>query len=428
MKLTLKNIGKIEKAAIEFNGITVIAGENNTGKSTVGKALFAVCNSFFELDKKIEFERRKSVEGILSRIRFGGGSRFLRTLEENALAGKIIRKCSERVSKATDLDLQDEIAAVIKGYDENIAKNVEEELIYDVSSNILVSLQVPDHSIFVSILETKLNAEFNQQISNVYNEKNGEIELECKDKTFSIIVKGKNITHVSKDVVLQFIADAIYLDDPFVLVDYRIVLQNFFSGIRDHQIDLQSKLSKTNEDVSIVDGIIAGEKLKAVNDIISEACSGDIVFDKDHFSYRKKGCVKNLNLQNLSTGLKSFVILKMLIQNGTLRHGAVLILDEPEIHLHPEWQLLFAEIIVLLQKVFDLYVLLNTHSPYFLHALEVYAAKYNMADKCKYYLAENVKDKAVITDVTDDLEKIYAKLTHPLQKLEDERWKDAESD
>ena len=92
MKLTLKNIGKIEKAAIEYNGITVIAGENNTGKSTVGKALFAVCNSFFELDKKIEFERRKSVEGILSRIRFGGGSRFLRTLEENALAGKIIRK------------------------------------------------------------------------------------------------------------------------------------------------------------------------------------------------------------------------------------------------------------------------------------------------------------------------------------------------
>jgi predicted ATPase len=428
MKLTLKNIGKIEKAAIEYNGITVIAGENNTGKSTVGKALFAVCNSFFELDKKIEFERRKSVEGILSRIRFGGGSRFLRTLEENALAGKIIRKCSERVNKATDLDLQDEIAAVIKGYDENIAKNVDEELIYDVSSNILASLQVPDHSIFVSILETKLNAEFNQQISNVYNEKNGEIELECKNKTFSIMVKEKNITHVSKDVVLPFIADAIYLDDPFVLVDYRIVLQNFFSGIRDHQIDLQSKLSKTNERVNIVDGIIAGEKLKDVTDKISEACSGDIIFDKGHFSYRKKGTEKTLNLHNLSTGIKSFVILKMLIQNGTLRHGAVLILDEPEIHLHPEWQLLFAEIIVLLQKEFGLFVLLNTHSPYFLRAIEVYAAKHNVADKCKYYLAENVKDKAIITDVTNDIEKIYEKLARPLQTLEDERWKDAEPD
>lgn len=35
MKLTLKNIGKIREASVELNGITVIAGENNTGKSNV---------------------------------------------------------------------------------------------------------------------------------------------------------------------------------------------------------------------------------------------------------------------------------------------------------------------------------------------------------------------------------------------------------
>lgn len=39
MKLELKNICKIKNAEVELNGITVIAGENNTGKSTVGKAL-----------------------------------------------------------------------------------------------------------------------------------------------------------------------------------------------------------------------------------------------------------------------------------------------------------------------------------------------------------------------------------------------------
>lgn len=35
MELHIRNIAKIEKADIEINGITVIAGENNTGKSTV---------------------------------------------------------------------------------------------------------------------------------------------------------------------------------------------------------------------------------------------------------------------------------------------------------------------------------------------------------------------------------------------------------
>ena len=47
MQLSLKNIGKLKQAEIEINGITVIAGENNTGKSTVSRALFSTFNSFF---------------------------------------------------------------------------------------------------------------------------------------------------------------------------------------------------------------------------------------------------------------------------------------------------------------------------------------------------------------------------------------------
>jgi len=45
MKLLIKDFSKIHEATIEFNGITVIAGNNNTGKSTVGKILFALFNS-----------------------------------------------------------------------------------------------------------------------------------------------------------------------------------------------------------------------------------------------------------------------------------------------------------------------------------------------------------------------------------------------
>ena len=40
MRFCIERIGKIEKADVELKGITVIAGENNTGKSTVGKALY----------------------------------------------------------------------------------------------------------------------------------------------------------------------------------------------------------------------------------------------------------------------------------------------------------------------------------------------------------------------------------------------------
>lgn len=84
-----------------------------------------------------------------------------------------------------------------------------------------------------------------------------------------------------------------------------------------------------------------------------------------NYAYRAEGLQGNLKMINLSTGMKNFVILKQLLQNGSIDENGIVILDEPEIHLHPEWQLKFAEIIVLLQIEFGVHVLLNTHSPYF---------------------------------------------------------------
>lgn len=42
MRFQIKNIAKVKSASIELNGLTVIAGENGSGKSTVGKMLFSV--------------------------------------------------------------------------------------------------------------------------------------------------------------------------------------------------------------------------------------------------------------------------------------------------------------------------------------------------------------------------------------------------
>ena len=63
-------------------------------------------------------------------------------------------------------------------------------------------------------------------------------------------------------------------------------------------------------------------------------------------------------------------------------------------------------------------ILLNTHSPYFLNAIEVYSQKYNIGDLCKFYLADENNGITRIVDVTNETEKIYAKLARPLQELE----------
>ncbi len=65
-------------------------------------------------------------------------------------------------------------------------------------------------------------------------------------------------------------------------------------------------------------------------------------------------------------------------------------------------------------------ILINTHSPYFLNALEVYTIKYGISDQCKYYLASIQEEGSVIEDVTNNIEKIYQKLARPFQDLENE--------
>ena len=56
-----------------------------------------------------------------------------------------------------------------------------------------------------------------------------------------------------------------------------------------------------------------------------------------------------------------------------------------------------------------------------MNALQVYSAKYAIAHKTKYYLAElNEKGKAVFEDVTLDPEKVYKLLAQPFQLLADE--------
>lgn len=53
MKLKIKNVGILSKVDLEINGITVIAGENDTGKSTISKSLYAIFNGFYRINDEV---------------------------------------------------------------------------------------------------------------------------------------------------------------------------------------------------------------------------------------------------------------------------------------------------------------------------------------------------------------------------------------
>lgn len=54
MKLKLNNIAMIKEAEIKIDGLTVLAGKNGTGKSTISKTLFTIFNSFSHYEDEIK--------------------------------------------------------------------------------------------------------------------------------------------------------------------------------------------------------------------------------------------------------------------------------------------------------------------------------------------------------------------------------------
>lgn len=421
MKLTLKNIGKIGTASVEINGITVIAGENNTGKSTVGRALFAVFNSFCNVQKQIENERVDSVENLLDRMYMNASSRFMRFVNTNEIAKTIVARI-DSYRQAELSDMQKNIIDLLSQYDDGKIESFDENTITETVSRIKDVLNVSDIDFLKSVLERKLDAEFNEQVCNIFSEDGGEIRLQIKDNVITVSVENEGAVGIQNPSNISLHTEVVYIDDPFVLDDLSMLYRRTLVSSSDHRHHLRKRLFWQDSEANVFDEIIAKDKLNNIYEKISSVCSGDIIRSKRSvLGYQRKGSDKVLNVRNLSTGLKTFVILKMLLTSGAIEHNGTIILDEPEIHLHPEWQLLFAELIVLIQKEFGVHVLLNTHSPYFLNAIEVYTVKYGVDDKCKYYLAFSKDDISNIEDVTDNIEAIYSKLARPLQDLENER-------
>ena len=110
----------------------------------------------------------------------------------------------------------------------------------------------------------------------------------------------------------------------------------------------------------MTENILLQEKVTSVIDKLDKIGVGKLIKIKEmyqtKFKYQSSLDNEPLEFVNVSAGLKTFIILKTLILNGHIKERGCIVLDEPEIHLHPEWQLVFAELIVLLQKTFNLHI------------------------------------------------------------------------
>lgn len=422
MKISLKNIGKIKEANIDIRGITVVGGENNTGKSTVGKALYATFKSFLNVKANAYQEKRNSLRG--------GISNLLQDIQDRSeLSFGDIGHLAERVmeefrfQEASKEEILEYLSDILNLH-EQVLEADKEKINYHIE-RIANILSISDEDFLKIYTQRVFTEEFNQQINNVLEAYQGEVILGIKDKESIVTFSQDRVLGIEKNFDIS--TEAIYFDDPFIIdpLPSKGFFSSVFSTVRynGHKDRLRSLIySRYNN--NLVDELVAESRLKRVLDKIGSACHGKVFFkNSTELMYKQDGTGKDYRIANLSTGLKTFAIIQSLLLSGMIKDGGLIILDEPEIHLHPEWQLVFAELIVMLQKEFVLHILLNTHSPYFLQTIEVFADRYGINDKCDYYLAYNQDNESYFEHVNGTVEKIYAKLARPLLVLDGLRYK-----
>ena len=415
MRLIINNIGKVRDANIEMNGITVLAGENDTGKSTISKSLYSVFSPLFECESKIDGFIKDAIYKELFYLYRHANFRFSRFRTERKKVLEKIMKINID-GKVSAEDIYDILEKSFLESNEYI--KIDEELIGDVSKTIAGYLKSDREMIKKTLIQTCLEKEFSSQINNLYEKESaGIITLIVKDKEIRIEIRDNKLIDFKQDI--ELLNDVTYLDEPMSVDDYEMP---FYSRgqVLEHNENALKKFVDKNKDVNIVDDVMIDGRLTKIMSLIDSVVNGKVFSNEGELSININGMSEPINIKNLASGIKSLLTIKTIIMNGYVKDKSVLILDEPETHLHPKWQMLLASFIVQLQKEFNITCLISTHSPYFLNSIEVFSDKENISDRCKYYLSE--KDKGV-SDVTFSTERIYKILSDTfddLDKIQDE--------
>ncbi len=398
-KYTLYDYHAIKQAEITIDGITVLAGDNGCGKSTLARWLYYLVNTSSDLDILLFEELKEQLDSLLRQGRNINRelSRYARNFRSNdflELAGGI-QKVSLQQENAVQAVMQmfdDAIQLLGAGLMDYFSGT---ESVYRVQRmNRLLQLDENTANIEESvtryvdgILQEAENflADYNRHseergVEHFYDLLHSHYQVEDKEpERIQLSEDGVKLLRKNGINVLLALDRAIYVDTPMSLSFGSVRSDNVFWGDLRRLVKASPVHQPSEASLKL---LLRIKKLLGGEIRLQES-----LYQGRELHYVRKGDNLNIPLEDTATGMKTFAYIQRLIDNGYLNEHTILLIDEPEAHLHPKWIFEFARLLVLLNKELGVKVMVASHNPDMVAALQKVAEIEGLIDKTHFYQA-----------------------------------------
>ena len=387
----LSNYHAIENADITLDGITVLSGENGSGKSTISRWLYYIIRGTNEYEMFVEKESMGEIRLLLEGIR-----RVSRIIDmDNVISLTQTRQVLTEIWNVGIESYQDKFNSIVDSFIDSLYEELSHRrfinaILRSLSSTFQIEYTKEDN------VDSVLN-----KISNQLHNEYQKILVDTMNKK-----KKRDISSLSK--VIRNIASSgdgwpnelFFDEDQLPLINKRdfrepvMLNRAIYYGTQrtisslEYDSEFDKLLRKPLSGTTNMLGAIRMRIQNVINGTITYEDESSLLMDEPGLYYHRKTDNLRIPLKQAATGIASFAYLLQLLNNGYLQKDTLLIIDEPEAHLHPQWIVEYAKLLVLLNKKIGIKILISSHNPDMVSAIQSIAKKEGVIDAVHFYVAQ----------------------------------------
>ncbi len=408
---TLRDYHAVKDANIRIGGITVLAGLNGSGKSSIARWVNNMVNVLNNYDKYVISEAKEEFEDLADTISRASHITPFTRLEWNRIDRGIQMAddlegmkayIEDMVLKMTDL-FQRKLSPeqFEKNYGRLCGAYNLERLEHESLPDFLIRFSDKVLSESNAIYESSLSKLKNHSLRNLRSVTEDVIDVSIDSWPDFIQFSEEGMDLLTEEQFLE----PITLRQSFYLETQNISLVVTPNNTNRLSYFLQNPASSKQKEAAVlskmIKNVIGGE-------VVLEKNATGKIYKPDEFHFIRKDGL-NILLKGAATGIISFSYILRLLENGWITKETLLIIDEPEAHMHPQWIVEYARILVLIKRFIGSSILISTHSPDMVAAIRSISEREGLLKEIVFYAAEKDEDsgKYIYRDLDHEIGPIF---------------------